>query len=282
MKRVRLPALAAGEECLVDAGAVVDAEPASGEPDAAIVSPVRSDAVGLWLYELLQREGEVSRWTLIDADGSSFDIDRSATTLKVRFAGPARDTAASVFRHDARNALNAIGMNADLIGMQARAAGIDAISTAAGRLRSGCESLETLISEWTHGGADGGPVDLKAALEFALARQRVEVQVADRSGKAAVSPAVCVAMIRLITEWAAFTLESGVLCLGIGAEGVTVESNALREAAAEDLFCPWYREADSAAPELTRLCPAESLRGRGIGFGVWRARGAAGLRFGPG
>jgi hypothetical protein len=175
-----------------------------------------------------------------------------------------------------RDLLNAIGMNTDLIALQARDSDLRGIADAARRVRSSTRSLEMLITDKAGTAVAGEAIAYSRALDFLSRRLRIAPVSEDRSPAGTVHADVLEAAARMLTDWLNRRTVDDRARIRIADGCVELELSGLLADPGCEPFCPWYRN-DAASPELASLSPAESLRGRGAGFGSWQAPDSAGI-----
>ncbi|HUF72374.1 MAG TPA: hypothetical protein VMR74_05685 [Gammaproteobacteria bacterium] len=251
----------------------------------AVVSPAPSDSLGLWLESWLRDESAIASWRIVACDGSSFDVSTAGGNCRLVCRGLVARGPASRFRHDAHSLLNAIGMNADLVGMLAGPAGIERVESAASRIRTSSDALAALISSRTEELESGSRVPVAAALGDALSRAGIEgIDVKDEVAAEA-SSLWCFATSRVLIEWVAWLgraerVRKRVLSRGLeltcDRHAVSLYGEGPRPSAAGPRF-PILPPANAAAPELEPAEPTVVLGGIGVGFGSWQTRGASGV-----
>lgn len=266
----------------------------------AIISPIVCASLGQWLVDRLSDSSTVATWRLVASTGSAFDVSIAGGIARVmqveagQLHSVSQVRTASQFRHDVRNLLNAIGMNADLAGVLGGNNDDHGVKEAAARIRRSTTTLEALVSSWTAElEADGstGQVPVVAAVIDALRRAGVAASFdarSDASGHASVL--WCFAANRLLIEWLSWVdraehspvsakpgqdyglvLECGSTCVNLSQEGLQLSAGS----PAFELI-----RKNAAAPELELLEPTSVLGGASVGFGSWQNDGAAGVCIG--
>jgi hypothetical protein len=259
----------------------------------AVVSPVPAESLGLWLASWLGDTSTTASWRVVAADGSSFDVSAADGNCRLFCRGPVERSAASRFRHDAHSLLNAIGMNADLIGMLAgKDDELVKIGSAAARVRASGDALAGLISSRTQELESGGRLPVAAALGAAMRRAGIDGISIVNDEAAVASLLWCLATSRVLTEWIAWLRPDGPgsggdrnphgrgggLVLSCNRSAVTLQAEGTRPAAANPVFR--LPSEHPAAPELEATEPTGVFGGMGVGFGSWQTRGAAGVSIG--
>ena len=254
----------------------------------AVVSPAPSDSLGLWLESLLRDESAIASWRIVACDGSFFDVSAAGGRCRLVCRGPVAPGPASRFRHDAHSLLNAIGMNADLVGMLAGRADIEGVEAAASRIRTSSDALAALVSSRTEELESGSRVPVAAALGDALSRAGIDGIDVKSEVAAEASSLWCFAASRVLIEWVAWLGRAERAApvrervSGRGFEltcdryAVSLYREGPRPSAAGPRF-PILPPEKAAAPELEPAEPTVVLGGMGVGFGSWQTRGAAGV-----
>jgi hypothetical protein len=252
----------------------------------AVVSPAPSDSLGLWLQSRLRDESAIASWRIVACDGSSFDVSATGGRCRVECRGLVTRGPASRFRHDVRSLLNAIGMNADLVGMLAGQSGIEAVKAATSRIRMSAEALEALVSSATEELESGSLVPVAAALGDALSRAGIDGIDVKSEIAAQASSLWCFATSRLLIEWVARLGRAKRALperfadrgfeLACDRHSVSLYGLGPPPSAAAPRFLILPPE-NAAAPELAAAEPTVILGGMGVGFGSWQTRAAAGV-----
>jgi hypothetical protein len=262
----------------------------------AVVSPTACDSLALWLEPWLEERSTIAFWRVMTSDLIRFDISIAEGRCRLVCLGRVERSPVSRFRHDVRGLLNALNINADLVGMLAAGKGGNPkMKDAAGRIQAASRSLAELVLTWAgeFPAAAAGRLPILAALEDALRRAGFnDIDVKDEDGGQA-SSLWCFAAARLLIEWSAWlthpartsdpagslmSREDGrrlqLICDG---EGVSLYLEGARRAAQISTL---FTVAGNAAPELQLIEPAVILEGMRVGFGCWQTRGATGVRVG--
>lgn len=262
------------------------------EAGPVLASPADSITLGEWLYQLLQDPPVSSSWKAFDTNGNLWRIDTEGAAASLYLEQAECRSALSMFRHDVRNVLNGIGMNADLIAMQASTSGNEPTTEAARRIQSGLNRLRELIGPRS-GNTDTAAMNLATELKAALARVNINVTLSNAGNTVeSVSPEHLAAMVRLMNDWLLWNF-----CAGRNGSGDDSGYRANAELAIRNRQAVLELRIDPADSEdrgasgshdssqSFRCGPAElesmtMLRDVGAGFGMWRERNKVGLCIG--
>jgi hypothetical protein len=177
-------------------------------------------------------------------------------------------------------------MNAELIGMQTTHGDWQSVADAAARIRSSCDSLSALVTDYTAAQEDKAVGALAESIQFLLARGGIEVCVAPGSADMSVAVGFSVAVARLFSEWCA-AIRSDIrdvdndgpdkaFRLSLAGNEVRLEADCENPVVTSAARCFRYAEC-GASPPLAGFSPAAILREMGAGCGAWQARGTAGI-----
>lgn len=275
------------DSLLITAPAIESApSPGSGP---AIRSPDPIESASAWLHRLLKASHLNSCWSLADENGGTWLVEAAGATARVQYASVAGTGDMSQFRHDARNRLNAIGMNADLIVMQTSRSENTAATEAARRIQSGNTALRDLIdSLGTSNGS--GHRSLAAVLMPALERLNIPASIEKNDGDDTAPAPLLGAATSLAMEWLLWCFARERKSNGAAGLGVPLVEISHRTLAIELQFKPAgdsvpgsfgvLTDSPLEQPLIAELDPRSRLQLMGAGFGAWQQRDRAGICIG--
>jgi hypothetical protein len=254
----------------------------------AVASPQWAGSVGHWLYDELTRTHAASDWTLVTADGQALVVEiRNAEASIGRLAESPRD-GHSRFRHDARNLLNSIAINADLAQLRAEAEGQSSLRETLTRIQSSVSALVTLISDFR----DPALISFCAAMptiQCLLESAGIEDIELQGDRPLAAPEILCLSTVRIFQAFRAFHLTKALRAHEAPPRFVaTFERHAVslslhREHPwSGDLQCfvPGARRTDATSSDPPLPDPTLAFHALRAGFGSWTSHESAGVVLG--
>ncbi len=248
----------------------------------ALHSPSTPPLFAHWLLDQLAKSGRNGRWIVSIEGGQTLDVSIADATALLTTADRSASRR-SKLRHDVRNQINSLQVNADLVAMLAERSAQARIAESTERLRNSLTRLNGLLE--TGLAEDESPqttTPLAAGLGIACAHHSSAALPIPENHPIEVSSEWCVASARVIGDWLDWLGFDAIQISGVAVD-VDMEAGHLSLVTRDVSDVPaqplWPLPGDAnATPDTLRLLPVAGLLSQGVGFGYWFDPELAGLR----